>query len=124
MPGPLPSEEAKKSQNRYLRLARHDGDAVLTALQLLVADEGARVDRHLDAAILAVLHGHRAHRTTIQLATTFYLSLSLSLSFLNASSNKNREGNKTDRQTDRQRGGGRIERREVKQKTKAGSSRW
>jgi hypothetical protein len=120
MPGPLPSEEAKKSQNRYLRLARHDGDAVLTALQLLVADEGARVDRHLDAAILAVLHGHRAHRTTIQLSTTFYLSLSLSLSFLNASSNKNREGNKTDKQT----GGGRIERREVKQKTKAGSSRW
>lgn len=49
-----------------------------------------------------------------------FLSLSVSLSFLNASSNKNREGNKTDRQ----RGGGRIERREVKQKTKAGSSRW
>lgn len=98
MPGPLPSEEAKKSQNRYLRLARHDGDAVLTALQLLVADEGARVDRHLDAAILAMLHGHRAHRTTIQLATTFYLSLSLSLFSMQAATRTGRAIRQTDRE--------------------------
>lgn len=46
----------------YLRLAGHDGDAVLAALQLLVADERAGMDGHLDAAILAVLHCHLGAR--------------------------------------------------------------
>ena len=64
-PSPATKQEfaVQKWQNWwYLWFARHDGDAVLTALQLLVADERAHVDRHLDAAILAMLHGHRAHR--------------------------------------------------------------
>lgn len=65
----IPSNETRirspkraETDDTYLWFARHDGDAVLTALQLLVADERAHVDRHLDAAILAMLHGHRAHR--------------------------------------------------------------
>jgi hypothetical protein len=52
----------KREEKEYLRLAGDDGDAVLTALKLLVADERADMDGHLDAAILAVLHRHLRHR--------------------------------------------------------------
>lgn len=60
---PCIKEATKNLQsNPYLRLARHDGDAVLASLQFLVADERPHVDRHPDGAILAMLHGHCAHR--------------------------------------------------------------
>jgi len=99
-------EETICSPIPYLRLARHDGDAGLTPLQLLVADERAHVDRHLDAAILAVLHGHGARRRPYNNDSCWPQSTRCSLL---ASVQEQGEGNRTgerEREREREREGG------------------
>lgn len=44
---------------QYLRLPRHDSDAILTSLKLLVSDERPDVDGHFDTAVLTGFHGNQ-----------------------------------------------------------------